>query len=490
MRRVGATLGAALVLTLSFSVAGSASTFTVLYNFSGPPDGAQSAGGLIADAAGNLYGTTSQGGSGHGTVFKLSPPATVGGAWTEAVLYSFTGGTDQGFPVGALIADALGNLYGTTAGSPDGCGSGGQCGTVFKLSPPATVGGAWTETVLYSFTGGTDGEIPLAGLIADAAGNLYGTTVGNRVGLGCSGFPYQCGNVFRLTPPATPGDAWTFAVLYTFGSLAASDGANPAGALIADAAGNLYGTTGFGGLTSSTTPCGGCGTVFKLTPPATPGDAWTETQLHIFNFTDGAGPFGALIADAVGSLYGTTTGGGANGFGTVFKLTPPATAGGAWTEAVLYSFGASGIDGAEPVGGLIADAAGNLYGTTNGGGANSGFGTVFQLAPPTAAGDLWTEAVLHNFTGSDGAKPPAGLLADAAGNLYGTTQAGGGSNDGTVFQLSLSVTFNGVPGTPNCVGQSISFLAKHYGGIAHAATALGYASVTDLQNAVRAFCGG
>jgi uncharacterized repeat protein (TIGR03803 family) len=370
--------------------------------------------GLIFDASGNLYGTTYQGGTyGYGTVFELTP--TAGGGWAEKVLHGFNDEDGYG-PFAGLIFDAAGNLYGTTT-------SGGAFnqGTVFELTP--TAGGGWTEQVLYSFcsqTNCTDGAYPLAGLIFDAAGNLYGATYNGGI-YPCGA--YGCGTVFELSP--TAGGGWTETVLHSFGN--GTDGAFPYAGLIFDAAGNLYGTTTGGGTYRG-------GTVFQLTPTA--GGGWAEQVLYSFcsqtNCTDGGGP-GGLIFDAAGNLYGTTGGGGAYGGGTVFELSP--TAGGGWTEKVLHSF--NGTDGTGPSA-VIFDAAGNLYGTTEYGGAyggNLGDGTVFELTP--TAGGGWTEKVLHSFgNGTDGAWPLAGLIIDAAGNLYGMTWIGGDYGGGTVFALT------------------------------------------------------
>jgi uncharacterized repeat protein (TIGR03803 family) len=381
----------------------------VLHSFNGT-DGA-SPNGLIFDAAGNLYGTTFQGSTyGDGTVFELTP--TGGGGWTEKVLHNFSGYPGDGSrPLADLIFDAAGNLYGTTEeggtyGLPFGSG------TVFEVTPQA--GGGWTETVLYAFCSQdcNDGGGPEAGLIFDAAGNLYGTTVG--------GGTYRGGAVFELTP--TAGGGWTEQVLHSFGN--GADGAELYAGLIFDAAGNLYGTTQYGGTY-------GCGTVFQLTP--TGGGGWTELVLLNFNGTDGFEPEAGLIFDAAGNLYGTTYQGGGYGVGTVFELTP--TAGGGWTETVLHSFNYNNsTDGAYPQAGLIFDAAGNLYGTTAGGGTY-GRGAVFELTPTADGG--WTQQVLHSFgNGTDGFEPEAGLIFDAAGNLYGTTHQGGGYGVGTVFELT------------------------------------------------------
>ncbi len=348
---------------------------------------------------------------------------------TYKTLHKFmTAGADGKLPLAGLIFDAAGNLYGTTY-----VGGNHGYGAVFKLAPNAN--GSWTESVLHNFTVGADGGFPLVGLILDQAGNLYGTA---RYGGGgpSSCYSWACGVVFKLTPNAEGG--WTESVLYSFCSLTnCTDGAEPEAGLIFDQAGNLYGTTTYGGNSG----CNGhtCGLVFKLTPNAEGG--WTESVLYSFcsltNCSDGALPAAGLIFDAAGNLYGTTEYGGAGGLfggGTVFELTPQT--GGGWTETVLHSFCADCSDGQYPAAGVIFDAAGNLYGTTEYGGATSA-GIVFKL---TANQDgTWREDVLHTFTGGkDGNEPQAGLIFDAAGNLYGTTQFGGGGGEGVVFKLTAN----------------------------------------------------
>src|SRR6266478_5823977 len=340
-------------------------TLTILHSFELVPDGAGPTNGLVQDESGALYSVTLFGGdSGGGTVFKLTPPTTTGGVWTESVLHSFTGTPDGSVPASELVFAESGDrgddplfhraLYGTTAAGGVGtCDFGGArgCGTVFKLTPPKTNGGAWTESVLHSFVG-TDGESPRGALIFDQSEdpeNIVNDSEGPLSHL------FRRARVF---PRA------------------------------------LYGTTYAGGDYNA-------GTVFKLTPPTTVGAPWTESVLHSFSGTDGAGPSDGLIFDKFGALCGTTAGGGDAMIGTVFKLTPPATRGGAWTESVLHSF--AGSDGAGPLGGLIFDEAGALYGTTAGGGdamSCSFCGTVFKLTPPTAAGGAWTESVLHSFAGA------------------------------------------------------------------------------------------
>ena len=311
--------------------------FTVLYVFTGP-DGANPFAALIADGNGDLYGTTSQGGSGRpheGTVFRLVPPVKEGAGWTEAVLHTFRGGVDGANPYASLILDPAGNLYGTTL-------SGGAFhhGTVFKLDA------AGTETPLYSFAGVPDGAHPYAGLVQDGAGNLFGTTL--------LGGAFDRGTVFELD--ATGKER----VLYSFTGQA--DGAYPNAGLILDGAGNLYGTANEGGDAAQN------GTVFKLD------NTGTLTVLHTFADTDGSSPDAGLILDESGNLYGTTTeGGDRDGNGTVFKLDKTGEL------TVLHTFTA-GPGGAYPYAGLVRDVDGNLYGTVVGVGP-SGHGLAFEIAP-------------------------------------------------------------------------------------------------------------
>ena len=391
----------------------------VLHSFGHGTDGAGPETELVIDSAGNLYGTTliggihdnCGGGHGCGTVFQLSPRQD--GAWTETVLYSFGNGTDGQNPSAGLILDMSGNLYGTTA-----AGGIHSKGTVFELSPRE--GGGWTETVLHSFGSGTDGASPYATLTFDGAGNLYGTTLDGGI--------HGRGTVFELSP--RQGGEWSETVLHSFGS--GTDGSQPYGELVFDAGGDLYGTTTGGGST------GIGGTVFELSPRQ--GGGWSETIIHSFgNGADGEGPTAGPIFDGSGSLYGTTAGGGIHGGGTVFELSP--RQGGGWTETVIHSFG-NGTDGKAPYGGLIFDSSsGNLYGTTNQGGIHycadfgESCGTVFQLSPREGGG--WTETVLHSFgKGPDGAFPYSGLIRDASGHLYGTTFYGGIRGFGTAFEIT------------------------------------------------------
>jgi uncharacterized repeat protein (TIGR03803 family) len=395
------------------------SKYKTLHRFTGGTDGGSPHAGMIFDQTGNLYGTSGSGGAhGRGCVFKLTPNAN--GRWTENILYNFTGGKDGAYPYAGLIFDQAGNLYGTTLLGGIGNSCGGGCGVVFELGPNAK--GRWKEKVLYVFTGGADGGSPFAGLIFDASGNLYGTTVDY-------GSYNRGGVVFRLTPNAD--GSWTESVLHSF--TGHNDGSAPFAGLIFDVAGSLYGTTAFGGGTYDG------GTVFKLTPNS--GGSWTESVLYAFE-NEGEAPSASLIFDAAGNLYGTTSRLiGDSGFGAAFELTPDSD--GTWTETLLYRFCSfDGCpDGGVPSAGLVFDRSGNLYGTTlEGGDANAcggfglGCGVVFKLTPNSGGG--WKETVVHAFFDHPGAFPYAGVIFDAAGNLYGTTAGDGGTTFGSVFEIT------------------------------------------------------
>ncbi len=400
-----------------------AQTLTTIGTFS-DIEGYYPNGGLIADHAGNLYGTTLDGGEyGAGTVFELTPPAKRSRIWSQTVLTS-----SNGAPRAGLVADKAGNFYGTTSGGGNGHG------TVFELSPPGPGQTSWTQTVLASFDA-ENGDFPSASLILDRRGNLYGTAAEGGTSPACDG---GCGTVFEVSPPAGHKKTWTLTALTSFTGTTAE---HPFGALILDSAGNLYGTSLYGGNSAC---LNGCGTVFEVSPPAAGQTAWTTTVLTSFDGVNGSYPLGSLIADSAGNFYGTTIGGGAAGDGTVFELSPPQAGQTAWTETVLFSF--SGNDGDGPLASLIFDSAGNLYGTTNAGGgapacaADGGCGTVFELMPPTSGQTAWTETVLAAFDGRNGYSPLGSLLAGKGGVYYGTTVGTGDPvkghvRYGTVFRL-------------------------------------------------------
>jgi uncharacterized repeat protein (TIGR03803 family) len=403
------TLLALVTITLVSVLASWAQgTYKTLYKFPGYKDESVPTGGLILDQAGNLYGTTRYGGASHaGTVFRLK--FNPDESWTESLLYDFSGTTDGDEPEAPLVFDMGGNLYGTTgAGGNPACPGG--CGLVFELSPS---GGTWTESVLHSFTG-TDGEYPASGLF-DQQGNLYGTTP--------AGGAYGGGTVFKLTPNL--GGGWTESVLHSFVLL---DGNSPYAGLIFDQAGNLYGTTTKGGNAN-------LGTVFQLKPKSN--GRWTEKVLYNFcsrnHCTDGGVPWNGVILDPAGNLYGTTSvgGGGQLKYGTVFKLFRKSD--GTWTEKVIHRF-LDPKNGAVPEAGLTFDRRGNLYGTTvEGGDTLCNCGVVFKLEPDTSGG--WKGTLLHTFHGHPGAIPFSGVIFDAEGNLYGTTLGNHNTNVGTVFEI-------------------------------------------------------
>jgi uncharacterized repeat protein (TIGR03803 family) len=390
--------------TLAWAVTG----VKVIHNFTGGSDGNGPIwyGNLIIDSKGNLYGTASGGGNsdcggfGCGMVFELTPSKR---GWQKKVLYEFAGVNDGAYPWAGLTFDKAGNLYGTTVGG----GSSG-CGTVFQLSPAS--GGGWTESVLQSLSG-TAGCEPVASVILDKAGNVYGTTA--RGGM------HGSGTVFELT---NTGGVWIETVLYNFGA-DGNDGQSSYAALAMDKAGNLYGTTLYGGAYSF-------GTVFELSQA---GGVWTEKVIYDFKYYngnhDGAYPDAGVSFDRAGNLYGTTNYGGSGtacppgSCGAVYRLK---RSGSGWTESVLYSF-RSGKDGSFPTAGVTLIGS-KLYGTTSFGGGGScqlngltGCGTIFSLE---LLGGKWVERVFR-LKGSNGALPQAGIVSNKKGILFGTTLYGG-----------------------------------------------------------------
>ncbi|MGA2577778.1 MAG: choice-of-anchor tandem repeat GloVer-containing protein [Bryobacteraceae bacterium] len=353
--------------------AGGAWTETTIYSFTGVSDGNYPT-PVVIGKGGVLYGATNAEPN-SGTVFALKPPASPGGVWTLTTLYAFTGLDDGGFPNGVAIGKN-GALYGTTS-------SGGTTGngTVFTLKPPASAGGAWTETVLHSFNG-SDGSVPQTGVVIGANGVLYGSTLAGGLTGPCT--TTVCGTVFSLTPPGSPDGSWTHEMLYNF--TGAGDGGSPNAVVVV-----------------------------------------------------GSGSPGELV------LYGTTQNGGIDscyfGCGTVFALRPPQSHVGSWTEAVLYNFAGPPGDSAFPYAGVAIGSGGVLYGTTEMGGSSGttdgGLGTVFMLTPPASSGQAWTETLLHSFDGgnSDGSYSEAGVVIGPNGTLYGVTAGGGTANAGTVFAL-------------------------------------------------------
>jgi uncharacterized protein (TIGR03437 family) len=342
------------------------------------------------------------------------------------LIYNWVGTTGLYEPGSPMVFDSQGNLYGTLAGG------------VFKLSPPSAAGGQWTEQVLIDSTGPSV-HVPSHGLLFDAKGNLFGvqTTARQVDGQNVSGY------VAEVSPPSTSGGAWTSEVLYLFPDdpTQTTICEFPESYLTMDSQGNLYGTCTDAGATN-------LGGVYKLSPPSQAGGQWTQQLLHAFANDgvdgNGPGPEAGLIFDAQGNLYGATENGGSDNAGVVFELSP--STGGAWTETILYTFQFGGP--ATPMGALVFDHQGNLYTTTSAGGvAATGGGTsggVIELSPPANRGSEWTLTQVYGFKGkaTDGSGPAAGVLFDAAGNIWGTTFHGGpyyssgpANTDGVLFEL-------------------------------------------------------
>jgi uncharacterized repeat protein (TIGR03803 family) len=400
-RSLPATGSALAIFTVVLIFAtGALTQETVLHSFAGPPnDGDNLFVGLVSDASGNLYGTTENGGV-DGTAFELT---LSNGAWIETVIHNFTGPPNDGStPSSGLVFDKQGNLYGTASygGSPS------SNGVVFELSPVS--GGGWTETILYSFLGSSDGYYPQGDVVFDQLGNLYGTTR--------SGGVYNTGTVFELTPS---NGHWTKNTIYSFDGL--NGGNTPNAGLVIDAKGSLYGTASGGGVY-------GWGGVFRLTPS---NGGWTATTL--FNFTGGntgALPLASVLLDKQGNLYGTTQLGGTYAVGTIFRLKP--TNLGEWAITILHSFTGAN-DGGYPEAPVLFDRSGRLYTTTFYGGYYER-GTLLRLTP--RKNGKWNETVLYDFTGGDdGGNPAAGVILKK-GNLYGTTVSGGADNLGTVYEMT------------------------------------------------------
>lgn len=409
---------ALIVIVMLAPRASAQGTEKLLYSFTGGQDGQTPQEGVIFDQSGNLYGATMNGGdekcyyggiAGCGVVFQLTPNAD--GTWTENVLHSFTGRKDGAGPNwGSLVFGAANNLYGAT-----NQGGSHNDGTIFELSPNSD--GSWTESVLHQFTGRRDGAHPMTTPIFDTAGNLYGTAVGAGV--------YGCGMVFEMTPGSN--NRWTYQAIHQFKG---TPGCYPRTGLVPDTAGAYYGTTRNEGQY-----CGKnsrqCGIVYQLTPAS--GGKWTFKAIHVFSGGNGGADPATMnvVVDGNGNLYGTTwAGGGFYGYGLVYELSPGA--GGKWTYKVLYQFTGSD-DGGHSASTMIFDAAGNLYGTTWSGGAY-GDGVMFKMTPNQNG--TWTESVVYSFGGSDGANPGAALISDSAGNIYGTTGAGGVYGAGTVYEIT------------------------------------------------------
>ena len=394
---------AALCLTSFLTIAQAADKETVLYRFDHASGGSGPANGLYMDQSGNLFGLGLS-----GVFFELSPNGS--GGWNYSELLA----SDCSYPTGPLVRDQAGNFYAANF-----------FGTVYQFSPSSS--GGWNESLVYDINNGVSGAGP-SNLLVDAADNVYGTNGAN----GANGLGY----VFQLSPNSSGG--WSLTDLHDFNG---TDGdASPSGmtasgilgGLTMDASGNLYGVTYAGGSNST---CGSkCGVVFRLTNKS---GIWTETVLHTFNGTDGSGPDAAMLLDAAGNLFGTTTGGGASGFGVVFEIS---LVSGKPLTHVIHSFTNANGDGAYPQAALIMDASGNLYGSTTSGGESfncsveqdNGCGTVFKLSP---IGKQWKESLLHAFKGNGDGGFPSGVVLGTNGNLYGDGFTGGIFSQGVVFEI-------------------------------------------------------
>jgi uncharacterized repeat protein (TIGR03803 family) len=402
MKKLPLRIAIPLLVAISFTLAANAATYkeTTLYSFKGQKDANGPLAPLVADAGGNLYGIASEGGGGCtgkgcGAVFELSPSST---GYTETIIYAFKNVPDGEYPE-TLLMDSNGNLFGSTffGGSEGG-------GIIFELSPS---GSTWTETILYNFTGFSDGGAPVA-LVFDGQGGLYGAA--NQGGA------TNEGAIFHVSPSS--GGGWTESVIYSF---TGTDGAEP-NSLIMDAAGNLIGTNAIGGDTTSSNCEGGCGTVFILAPSA---GTWTPGLLYTFHYKGGATPGGRIAMDSAGNLYGGTRYGGLK-YGVAYKLAP--TPVGEWKETILHDF-TDGADGDWPIGGMVIAPNGAIYGASSGAITNNEF-NIFRFTQSPSGG--WIFAIVYTYNAaSNGANAPS--YFDAAGNLYGTAQGG---TQGIVYELT------------------------------------------------------
>lgn len=398
LARAAQTVSAIIIIIASaMSTPARGQTVTSIYGFPGYNFGA---GGLVADAAGNLYGTTELGSTGNciygdqcGTVFELSPTTS---GWNATIIYNFTGTNDGASPSTGLVFDGKGNLYGATPT------------TIYQLSP--ALGGHWTETTLYTFTGQSDGAFPTGPLAVDAAGNVYSTTqYGGSFADSCSS---GCGIAFKLSPNAD--GTWTETVLHTFSG--GHDGAYPVGGLML-AGKNLYGATAEGGTLSQCNPVG-CGVVFEL---ASISQGWKEFVLHSFTGgRDGSDPFGTLAADSTGNLFGTAR-------SVAFELTKSS---GAWHEKVLHYFKADDVGA--PAGGVVLDAAGNIFGESDSAYCNSfisACGVAYELSKSSSG---WSVSAHYHF----GNNPSGDLLLDAAGHIFGISNGPSETGVSDAFEIT------------------------------------------------------
>jgi hypothetical protein len=402
--------------------AAGASTLKTVYSFTGKSgDGAGPIDGVVKGAFGAYYGVTTSGGAhGEGSVFALT---FTGSSWTERVIYSFNE-TLGNTPGSQVIVDSAGALYGTAQH-----GSSTGQGVVYKLTPPVTENGTWTPSILYKFPGGTPGQEPRGRLLLDSNGVLYGTAYngGASASAGGSKCLFGCGVVFRLAPPANLGKAWTYSVIHTFRQ--GNDGSHPVKGLTADTAGALYGTTLNGGSQNCSNGIDlGCGVVFKLTPPAAGSTQWTEQILYRFADNNGGQSTPTdLYLDGAGDIFGGAPTGGAGKVGLVYGLSPISGSASYKLTKVHNFYESTGISD------LIADSAGDLFGSSNAAGVY-GFGTIFELSAPAAPGGPRAYRIIYNFL-ADVHFPLSNLIQESNGSFLGLTQRGGANNAGSVYEL-------------------------------------------------------
>jgi uncharacterized repeat protein (TIGR03803 family) len=403
---MGKVLTISAAVAILASAAWAAAVPQIIYNFAGNNDGEYIDSDLVMDGAGNLYGTSVLGGDFGSGTVFRLTPS--GNNWIHTVLYSFTGGTDGAEPYKGVTLDSQGNLYGTAVAGGSGTCEGG-CGVAYKLT---NSGGVWTQTVIHAFTGGDDGYGPGTGLTLGSHGILYGMTP--------TGGANAQGVIFLLRP--MPNGTWNLKVIHAF--TGGTDGAGGSAGRLLRYKGSLYGVTTTGGAN-------GKGIAFKLTHPI---GSWQFTTLYAFKgFPNDAGfPYGALTPDGRGNLYGTTYYDGANNLGSVYQLAPQPD--GTWTEKLLYSFN-GGTDGSGSIGNVVFGKTGAMYGTTSAGGASCNCGVIFKLTP--GGNGTWREYVTYRFKGSpDGAFPYNGMVGDSAGNFYGVTKHGGTTDDGIIYKFT------------------------------------------------------
>lgn len=410
---------ALLVALAPIGIVEAASTIEVLTHFDNTT-GANPRGAVVLGRGGSLYGTTYAGGTGGmGVVFKLTPPVPGQTVWTHSVILNFQGTANGANPEAGLIIDKRGALYGTTLYG----GSSGWAGSVFKLTPPTQPTASWTHKELFPFAGnGLYGSYPHAGVVFGADGALYGT---------------NDARMYQLTP-SLPGQTETWTPTILFKRTEGRYGYPPLSDLVMGASGELYGTTFMGGYYGGNCQNSGCGMVYKLTPPATPDLAWTQTVLYAFEGSkDGYYPQGGVTLGPDGALYGTTQSGGGNNLGTLFRLTPPPFGKTRWTKSVLSHFPSKTNTGTAPMGRLVFGPDLALYGTTYRGGAStSNGGTVFKLEPPGKCTSTWTASVIADLDYVTGINPRSGVIVGPDGALYGTTENGGTYGYGTVFRIT------------------------------------------------------